>query len=101
MKADPMMVVDQEARGMLAEHRRIWQLKPTLRRIYREEFFARLILACRQQGVSVEVGAGPGFLKEALPRLIATDVVWCPWLDAVADAQYLPFKPDSISNLVG
>src|SRR5262249_28296347 len=68
---------------------------------YREEFFARLISFCRQKGVSVEVGAGPGFLKEMLSRLISTDVVWCPWLNAVADAQYLPFKPDSISNLVG
>jgi len=95
------MVADIEAQRMLAEHRRIWQRKSTLRRVYREEFFARLISSCRQDGVSVEVGAGPGFLKEMLPRLISTDVVCSPWLDAVVDAQYLPFRSSCISNLVG
>jgi SAM-dependent methyltransferase len=95
------MVADREAQRMLAEHRRIWQRKSTLRRIYREEFFARLISSCRQDGVSVEVGAGPGFLREMLTGLISTDVVWCPWLDAVANAQYLPFKSSCISNLMG
>lgn len=95
------MVADKDAQRMLAEHRRIWQRKPTLRRIYREEFFARLISSCRQDGVSVEVGAGPGFFKEALPGLISTDVVSCPWLDAVADAQHLPFRSSCISNLFG
>jgi SAM-dependent methyltransferase len=101
MKAHPAMVADKEAQRTLAEHRRIWQRKPSLRRIYREEFFDRLISSCRQHGVSVEVGAGPGFLKEILPWLISTDVVWCPWLDVVADAQHLPFKSSSVSNLMG
>jgi SAM-dependent methyltransferase len=94
-------MVDKEAQLMLAEHRRIWQRKSILRRIYREEFFARLISSCRPGGVSVEVGAGPGFLKEMLPGLISADVVWCPWLDAIADAQSLPFKSSCITNLMG
>jgi SAM-dependent methyltransferase len=101
LKSHPAMVTDKEAQRMLAEHRRIWQRKPTLRRIYREEFFDRLISSCRQHGVSVEVGAGPGFLKEMLPRLISTDVVWCPWLDVVTDAQHMPFKSSCISNVMG
>jgi SAM-dependent methyltransferase len=95
------MVVDKEAQEMLAEHRHIWQRKSTLRRIYREEFFTRLISSCRPDGVSVEVGAGPGFLKEMLPGLISADVVWCPWLDTVADGQSLPFKSSCLSNLLG
>jgi len=49
----------------------------------------------------VEVGSGPGFLKEIAPDLIATDVVYSPWLDAVVDAQRMPFKPASVMNLVG
>src|SRR4029453_1026106 len=101
IKAHPAMAADKEQQRMLAEHRRIWHRKSTLRRIYRDEFFARLISSCRKHGVSVEVGGGPGLLKEMLPTLISTDVVFCPWLNAVADAQCLPFKSNSISNLMG
>lgn len=95
------MTADKESQQLLAEHRRIWQRKSTLRRIYREEFFARLILSCRQGGISVEVGGGPGFLKEMLPGVISTDVIWCPWLDTAADAQHLPFRSTCVTNLIG
>jgi SAM-dependent methyltransferase len=95
------MAADYEAQRMLAEHRRVWQKKPVLQRIYREEFFTRLIQSCQPGGISVEVGGGPGFLKEMLPKALSTDVVWCPWLDLVADAQRLPLKSASITNLVG
>jgi SAM-dependent methyltransferase len=49
----------------------------------------------------VEVGAGPGFFKQLLPELISTDLVWSPWLDVVADAQKLPFRSDSVTNVFG
>ncbi len=49
----------------------------------------------------MEVGGGPGFLKEMLPGVISTDVVWCPWLDAITDAQQLSFKTSSVTNIVG
>lgn len=91
----------EETRNLLSEHRLVWQQKPVLQRIYREEFFSRLLSYRQQGGVSVEVGAGPGFLKEMLPEIISTDVIWCPWLSAVADAHHLPFKSDSVTNLMG
>lgn len=90
-----------EAHRLIAEHRRVWERKPELRRIYQEEFFSRLLLFCQKGQISIEIGAGPGFLKEMLPDLIATDVVQCPWLDAVVDAQRLPFKNASVTNLLG
>jgi SAM-dependent methyltransferase len=93
--------MDTETQQLLAEHRHVWAQKPALRRIYREEFFARLVSCCRPGGSTVEVGAGPGFLKEMLPGLISTDVAWCPWLDIIADAQSPPFRHTSITNLVG
>jgi len=95
------MGTDTEAYRLIAEHRRIWERKSALRRIYKEEFFSRLLSFCQRGRVSVEVGAGPGFLKEILPDLISTDVVQCPWLDVAADAQCLPFKTASVTNLVG
>jgi SAM-dependent methyltransferase len=35
-----------------------------------------------------------------LPAVISTDIVPAPWLDAVADAQRLPFAADSFDNIV-
>jgi len=32
--------------------------------------------------------------------VIATDIQFAPWLDAVADAQHLPFAPGSAANIV-
>ena len=92
---------DSQAQEQLARHHRVWDAKPVLRRVYREEFFARLLAQRVAHGVSVEVGAGPGFLKEAANDIFSTDLICCPWLDAVVDAQRLPFRTTSVSNVLG
>ncbi len=94
-------VLDSEAEERLAEHWHIWQRKPILQKIYREEFFSRLLSFRQPGGISVEVGGGPGFLKNMSPDLISTDITWCPWLDAVTDAQSLSFKSSSVTNVMG
>ncbi len=93
--------MDTQAQELIQRHRQIWQRKPVLRRIYNEEFFARLLAFRKPEGISVEVGGGPGLLKELLPGLVTTDLVCSPWLDAVADAQRLPFRSSSITNILG
>lgn len=95
------MAIDTQAQSYLERHRRIWQRKPSLRRIYKEEFFARLLSSRKPGGVSVEVGAGPGFLRQLVPEVISTDLVLCPWLDAVVNAQSLPFRAATVSNILG
>jgi SAM-dependent methyltransferase len=95
------MSIDSQAQEYFSRHRRVWEQKPVLRRIYKEEFFARLLSFRKNDGVSVEVGAGPGFFKQTLPSVISTDIVWCPWLDAVADAQKLPFQSSTVANIFG
>lgn len=95
------MANDTQAQEQLLRHRRIWEQKPVLRRIYNEEFFERLIAQRKIEGVSIEVGAGPGFLKQFFPSVISTDLISCPWLDAVADAQRLPFRSASVANILG
>jgi SAM-dependent methyltransferase len=93
--------VDTQAHEQLLRHRRTWDTKPVLRRVYTEEFFARLLAHRNPQGASIEVGAGPGFFKQVAPSIFSTDLIWCPWLDAVADAQHLPFCANTLSNIFG
>jgi len=95
------MSIDAQAQEYFSRHRRVWEQKPVLRRIYEEEFFARLLSYRKTDGVSVEVGAGPGFFKRTLPSVISTDIVWCSWLDVVADAQKLPFQSSTVANIFG
>jgi SAM-dependent methyltransferase len=92
---------DTQAQEQLLRHRRVWEQKPMLRRVYSEEFFARLLAQRVMDGVSIEVGAGPGFFKQFAPGIFSTDLIWCPWLDAIADAQHLPFRRGSVANIFG
>jgi SAM-dependent methyltransferase len=95
------VAIDTQAQEQLLRHRRVWEQKPILRRIYNDEFFARLLAARKPSGISVEVGAGPGFFKQIAPNVVSTDLIWCPWLDAIADAQKLPFRAGGVSNVFG
>ena len=95
------MAKDTQAQEQLLRHRRVWEQKPILRRVYSEEFFARLLSHRKSGGISVEAGAGPGFFKQFAPEVISTDLISCPWLDTIADAQQLPFRKDSVSNIFG
>jgi len=52
-------------------------------------------------GISIEIGGGPGFFKKLFPEVISTDLISCPWLDVVADAQALPFQTSTVTNVLG
>jgi SAM-dependent methyltransferase len=95
------VAIDTQAQEQLLRHRRVWEQKPILRRVYKDEFFARLLASRKPDGLSVEVGAGPGFFKDFAPGILSTDLIWCPWLDAIADAQQLPFRSNSVANVFG
>ena len=95
------MAIDTQAQEQLLRHRRVWEQKPILRRIYNDEFFARLLATQKPNGISIEVGAGPGFFKQIAPDVVSTDLIWCSWLDAIVDAQQLPFRTGSVSNVLG
>lgn len=84
--------------ALLREYRRIWQHKPALRAIY-EDFYQRIAAQC-QPGRSLEIGGGSGNLKQYRQDVISTDIVAASWLDAVADAQFLPFANKTFANIV-
>lgn len=86
------------SRARLEEHRDVWATKPALRAVY-QYYFRRIADLC-EPGITVEIGSGPGLLRESIPGVFSTDVIRTPWIDVVADAQELPFADASISNLI-
>ena len=46
------------------------------------------------------MGGGSGNFKQFLPDIVSSDVQVTDWLDLVADAHYLPFSDESLSNIV-
>jgi SAM-dependent methyltransferase len=81
------------------QHRQIWAARPELRSVY-ETFFRQLLDAVSGRNPIVELGAGPGFLKEYFPRLISTDVLSTPWVDIVCDGCAMPFRSGSVGAVV-
>ena len=90
----------------LAEHRRIWEKKPVLSRVY-GVWFDALLASLPPEPRVVEVGAGPGFLsghaRQRTPGLswVATDLLETPWNDVVADGLRLPFRGGAFNAVVG
>lgn len=82
----------------LHEYRQIWERKPALRAVYSDYY--RRIMATARPGLVLEIGGGSGNLKEFASRVISTDIQWARWLDAVADAQALPFGAGTFDNIV-
>ena len=81
------------------QFRVVWDVKPSLRAVY-HDYYRQVGAWCRS-GVIVELGAGSGNLKEAMPGVVSTDIVRVPWLDAVVDAQALPFADGALDSIVG
>ena len=79
-------------------HRELWEKKPVLHKIYTEYF--KIIQRSCIAGTVLEIGGGSGNFKGFLSESISMDIVSLPWLDMIADAQTLPFKNHSFSNIV-
>jgi SAM-dependent methyltransferase len=83
----------------IAEHRAVWRRKPGLRAVYRR-YFRRLRAACVPGWPIVEIGSGPGFLKEFYPDIVSTDVAPSAYADRVIDATAMPFAPSEVGTFV-
>jgi SAM-dependent methyltransferase len=94
------------SRALLEEHRRVWQAKPALGRIY-GVWFDAILKEAPLAGRMLEVGAGPGFFRtharSARPdlKLTASDIEKAPWQDLAADCLRLPVRGRSLDTIAG
>lgn len=99
---DDLWIFQAEGRVMsdevLRQHHAVWEQKPILRLLYTEWY--KEITWWLQPGKTLEVGGGTGNLKEFSQDVLCTDITRLPWLDAVTDAQFLPFLANSLDNIV-
>lgn len=75
--------------------------KPLLKKIYKE-FYSLLAqyLSDDENGLIVELGAGPENIKEVIPDCLLTGLSPQPWLDQVENAYQLSFSPGTVSDLI-
>jgi len=67
-----------------------------LNKIYREWYLLIANSLPRISGQVLELGSGPGFLKEYIPQLITSDITPLPGMSLVVDGGYFPFLRDSL-----
>jgi len=79
--------------------RRILQQKQFLKNIYRE-WYSQIVSVLPDKGTILELGSGPGFLREFIPDAITSDVSLFPGVSLALDAQLMPFKNRSLSAIV-
>jgi SAM-dependent methyltransferase len=92
--------VDLDSPQTGALKKRILQEKKFLKHIY-EEWYGEIVSALPPiRGPVLELGSGPGFLRDYLPEAITSDVVVFPDLSVVLDAHRMPFKTDSLRAVV-
>jgi SAM-dependent methyltransferase len=75
--------------------------KPFLTRLYADFYEElRLVMPAGVQGPVVELGAGAGFIKNHLPKVITGDVLPSRFVDVCFDARHMPFKQNSLRGIV-
>ena len=82
----------------LAEHRRIWDSKPTLRAVY-ADYHRRLETAC-PPGPLLDIGGGSAHFKSYRESVTSLDILPFPGIDVVADAHEMPFPAGSFAGVV-
>ena len=79
--------------------RRIVRKKSFLRQIYVEWYASIAAVLPDSQGSVLELGSGPGFLKDFIPELIASDIFLCPGIDLVMDGNALPIADRTLRGI--
>ncbi|MBD3320118.1 MAG: methyltransferase domain-containing protein [Chitinivibrionales bacterium] len=81
-------------------HREIWKNKKILREVYHQWYKKIVASFSKCNGVVLEIGAGCGGFKEFFTAAYASDIQHCSWIDLCHDALALPFRSNTLSNIV-
>jgi SAM-dependent methyltransferase len=71
-----------------------------LRQIYQEWYTALAARLPAGPGPVLEIGSGPGFLKEYIPGLITSEVFHCSNIRLVLNGMRLPFATEALRGIV-
>lgn len=82
----------------LRKYKEIWQKKKLIRSIYNDWY--RKINKDLKPGKTLEIGSGTGTFKKLNSSITSSDIVPCEWLDKCIDAHNIPYKNNSLSNIV-
>ena len=79
-------------------HAEVIRRKPFLKRLYIEFYnlFKELTPKIPRDGTLVELGSGPGFIKDIIQEAITSDVLALPGVDKIFTALNMPFEDNSI-----
>ena len=84
---------------ILKSHREIWQKKRILRDIY-HDWYRLIIENIADNRPVLEIGPGGGNFKEFFPDVISSDYIFCEWINLNLDAHVLPFRQNSLGNII-
>lgn len=88
----------QQGYDILIERREIWKSKTILKKLYLNWYHKTK--NALKPGSILEIGGGSGNLKDFFKESVCSDVVFVPWIDAVADAHHLPFHKATFDNII-
>jgi len=78
--------------------REVLRRKKSLRYLY-DKFYSQITAEAVKGGRTLEIGCGPGFLKERM-EIITSDRLQLSWTDITLSADSIPFKSATFSNVV-
>lgn len=84
-------------------HRRAFLRRRGFLRCIYMEWYERILEALNEssrKGTVLELGSGPGFLKEVIPHAITSEVLDVPFVDRTEDATSLSFDSASLDAIV-
>ena len=74
--------------------------KRFLNQIYREWYESVAASLPPGDGLICELGSGAGFLADVIPRLVTSEIFYCPGIKVVLDGCRLPFKNAALRAIV-